>query len=341
MSFITDMSGSQSEARSFLRAAGSHLTVVAVFVAASALVVQFGDLPSPVRAVLAVPLVLFAPGYMLVAAAYPERPAAASGAGSILIAGTEEGESGLRPVERVALSVGLSVAMVPLLGAVLWAAFGELSRTLVLGGLAGVVGMLFPVTVVRRYALAPDERFVTRPKAQAGRVRGWLVEPSGVGTAANVLLVASLVLATGAATYAVAVPVDGESYSTAALLTEQDGELVAEGYPTNFTAGQAEPLTVRLTNSERAATNYTVVGAVERVTTTDSRVRIDSQSEFDRSRLRLRRGETVRLDQEVRPELTGENVRLSYYVYRGEAPDRPTSATAYRDLHLWITVSSA
>ena len=341
MSFLTDMSRSHSEARSFLRAAGSHLTVVAAFVAGSALVVQFGDLPSPVRAVLGIPLVLFAPGYMLVTAAYPGRRTAALGGGSILTAGTEESGPGLGPVERVALAVGLSVAVVPLVGAAVWAAAGALSRGLVLDGLVGVVGLLFPVAVGRRYALAPEERFVTRPKAQIRRVRRWIVGPSPVVTAANVLLVASILLAAGTGTYALAVPVDGESFSTAMLLAQQDGELTAEGYPTNFTAGQAEPLTVQLTNSENAKTSYTVVTAVERVTATDSRVRIDSQSELDRSRLTLGRGETARIHQDVAPDLTGEDVRLSYYVYRGEAPERPESATAYRDLHLWISVAPA
>lgn len=340
MSFITDVGSAQTEAKSLLRATVSHPTVLAVLVGAAGLVVQFDVLPRPVRTVVALPLVFFAPGYMLAATIYPERYTGSHGDDALLSGGGQD-RHGLDPLERIALSIGLSVAIVPLLGVVVWAAFAEFTRALVLAGLVGVVGLLLPVALARRYGLAPDRRLVTRPRIQLRQFGRWLTGSSTAETATNVLLVASIVLAAGAFTYGIAVPVDGESYSTAALLTGQNGDPTADGYPTNFTAGEPESLTLQVTNHENAETSYTVVETVERVRTRNSRVDVVNRSELGRERVTLREGATARLDREVAPDLTGESLQLSYYVYKGTAPEQPSRSTAYRDLHLWITVDPA
>ncbi|ELZ23106.1 hypothetical protein C475_15694 [Halosimplex carlsbadense 2-9-1] len=327
--------------KSFLKAAMSHPTALAVFVAAAGLVIQFDVLPRSVRTVVALPLVFFAPGYMLVTAIYPEQYT--GGYGDALLTGgwDQRDGDGLHPLERVVLSVGLSVAIVPLLGLVVWAAFGEFTPVLVLAGLVSVVGLLLPATVIRRYNLPPDRRLVTRPRTQVRRFGRWLPGSSTAETATNAFLVASVLLAAGAFTYGVALPADGETYSTAALLTNHSGELTADGYPTNFTAGEAESLTLQLTNSENAQTTYTVVETVERVRTRDSRIDVVERSELGREQVTLPRGSTERLEREVASDLTGDSLMLSYYVYKGEPPERPSRSTAYRDLHLWVTVEPA
>jgi len=341
MSFITDVGTSQSEAKSLLKAAVSHPTALAVFVAAGGLVVQFDVLPRPVRTVVALPMVFFAPGYMLAATIYPERYTGSYDDDDALLFGGRAERRGLHPLERIALSIGLSVATIPLLAVVVWAAFGEFTRALVLTGLVGVVGLLLPVALARRYGLAPDQRLVTRPRTQIRRFGRWLTGSSTAETATNVLLVASIVLAAGAFTYGIAAPADGESYSTAMLLTDRADGPAADGYPTNFTVGEPESLTLQVTNSENAETSYTVVETVERVTTRNSRVDVVDRSELGRERVTLQEGATARLERDVAPDLTGESLQLSYYVYKGTAPEWPSRSTAYRDLHLWITVEPA
>jgi uncharacterized membrane protein len=42
----------------------------------------------------------------------------------------------------------------------------------------------------------------------------------------------------------------------------------------------------------------------------------------------------------VTPELTGDRMRLTYMLYRGAPPATPTTDNAYRELHLWVNVSS-
>ena len=41
----------------------------------------------------------------------------------------------------------------------------------------------------------------------------------------------------------------------------------------------------------------------------------------------------------VAPTATGEDLRLTYYLYRGDAPSDPSEGSAYRTLSLWVDVS--
>ena len=56
-----------------------------------------------VRIILGIPIVLFIPGYLLVSVLFPGKKT----------------EKGLDVVEKIALSLGVSIAIVPLLGIVL------------------------------------------------------------------------------------------------------------------------------------------------------------------------------------------------------------------------------
>ncbi|MCC6041863.1 MAG: DUF1616 domain-containing protein [Desulfurococcaceae archaeon] len=74
--------------------------VVSCLVLSTVAVVSGGDALAPLRWFLGTVFVLFLPGYVTVEALYPE-------------------ESSLRPLERLALSIGLSLAVVPLIGLLL------------------------------------------------------------------------------------------------------------------------------------------------------------------------------------------------------------------------------
>jgi len=40
----------------------------------------------------------------------------------------------------------------------------------------------------------------------------------------------------------------------------------------------------------------------------------------------------------VLPTMSGENLRLIYYVYLGEAPSEPSTESAHRHVHIWVDV---
>ena len=325
------------EIRSIVSSFPTDLATVSAYVIVAALTLTFLPLVPPLRAILAMPLLLFVPGYALVAAIYPR--CTDCDRGDVLFREEiTDTDTGLHAIERMFLSVGMSVAVLPILGVVTWAGVGGISTEIVLFGVSTFTLGAIAVAAIRRTSLAAAEQFSIRPSRGIHRFRRWLVGPSTRETAVNVLLVGAIVLSVTTLTFAFVVPVTGESYTSAMLVTEQDGEFVAGNYPTNFTAGEPETLTLTLSNHEGRTTNYTVVTTVERVDRSGGDITIVAQSELDRSAMRLASDETVHEQYTLAPELIGENLRLSYYVYRGQAPVSPTDDSAYRDLHLWITV---
>jgi uncharacterized membrane protein len=72
---------------------------------------------TPLRIILGLPFVLFIPGYAFIAALFPE--AGSGPVDSDADADDDPEERGIDGIERVALSFGLSIAVVPLIGLVL------------------------------------------------------------------------------------------------------------------------------------------------------------------------------------------------------------------------------
>jgi len=170
-----------------------------------------------------------------------------------------------------------------------------------------------------------------------------IVPDSRADAALNVLLVASILLAAGSVTYAVAVPKEGEQFTEFYLLTENEsGDLVAAGYPTNMTRGQSASLVVGIGNQEHEQVEYTVVVELQRVEITDNatNVTVLDERELRRFTVDLAHNETWHNQHTVTPTMTGERLRLQYLLYRGEPPADPTVENAYRELHLWVNVSA-
>jgi len=315
----------------------TDLAAVSAYTIVATLTLTFLQLVLPLRAILAMPLLFFAPGYALVATIYLR----CADCDRDVVSDREriaDTDTGLHVIERVFLSIGMSVAVLPILGVVTWATVGGVSTDIVLFGVSTFTLGAIAVATFRRTSLNADEQFCIRPSRGVSRFRNWLVGPLTRETAVNVLLVGAVVLSVTTLMFAFLVPVAGESYTSTMLVTEQDGEFVANSYPTNFTTGESETLTLALSNHEGETTSYTVVTTVEQVDRSGGDITIVEHSELDRSTMRLAPGETVRKQYTLAPERTGENLRLSYYIYTGEAPVFPNDDSAYRDLHLWVTV---
>jgi uncharacterized membrane protein len=296
---------------------------------------------TPVRIVFGLPFVLFAPGYALIAALFPERgtepPEEAEGD----VDGDGE-RSGITGLERVALSFGVSIAVVPLVGLVLnFTPFG-IRLVPVVVSLTGFVLGLTAVAMRRRAALPAEERLTVPWRAWIAAGRRELFEPeSRTDAALNVLLVISLVVAVSSVGYAVAVPKQGESFSEFYLLTESEsGELVADDYPTEFVAGESRSLVVGIDNQEHQTVEYTVVVELNRVAVENNSTRVLDEERLRTFETRLSHNETWQRTHSVTPELTGDRLRLTYLLYQGSPPSDPTTENAYRNLHLWVNVTS-
>ena len=185
-----------------------------------------------VRVAFAVAFLLFSPGYSLIAALYPRS-------------------DGLDAIERLALSFGTSIAVVPLIGLALNYTPWGIRLTPILLSVDAFIVVMCAVARVRRRRLLPAERFRVAFSVPALR---WH-DRSLADRALTIALIASIAFALGVLVYVVSTPKQGEEFSEFYILGT-DGR--AEGYPTSITAGQAVDLIVGVVNHEGEPVTYEI-----------------------------------------------------------------------------------
>lgn len=295
---------------------------------------------SPLRIGLGLVFALFVPGYALVAALFPEADARSDEREDGDRASTEQ--AGIDALERLVLSFGSSVAVVVLVSLALNFTPWGIRLIPIVVALTAFVLVAVAVATRRRLALPADERFRVHVRESASRLAAELRDPpTRTDLALNVLLVASFLLAAASVGFAVTATPAGDPFTETYLLTENEsGELVADDYPTNFTAGESRPLVVGVGNHEGEPANYTVVVELHRIDNDTDGPAVGEERELRRFETpRLADGETWNHSHTIEPRLTGDRLRLTYLLYRGSPPDDPTLGNAYRETHLWISVS--
>lgn len=179
---------------------------------------------SPIRVVVGLAFVLFVPGYAFVAMLFPEAGDPPTGEGPPAEGGAETGDAteagadptpdvdrGIDGVERVALSFGLSIAIVPLLGLALnFTPFGIRLVPIVvtLGGFTVVATV---VAAWCRRELPEEDRFRVPYRTWLAAARREVFDPpTRFDAALNVALALAVLLAASSVVYAIAVPPQGE-----------------------------------------------------------------------------------------------------------------------------------
>lgn len=292
----------------------------------------------PVRFLLGMVFLCFVPGYAVVAALFPGRPRRSSRERTLgaTLRGPHEG---LLLSERVAISFGTSVALVPVVAVVLGALAVPLTREAILGSLTVVVIGFAAIGALRRMRLRPADRFHPfgrEPTRGDGGQRAERTASRG-STALAVGLVLAVGLAGGAFVYGIAAEPPSTQYTSATLLTESaDGEYVASGYPANGSVGEPVSLTLRVDNRQTTPANVSAVVALERPDAGGDGV-------VERDRLTTLQDEVSPNGQwnashQVAPTFAGEDLRLAYYVYEGEVPPSIGPDTADHELFVRIDV---
>lgn len=340
-----------------LRELPADLAAVAVAVGLVNLVVFAPVLSeTPLRVPLGLLFVLFIPGYALIAALFPEQ-----GESPTVEEETadEEGwlssrqRSGIDGIERVALSFGLSIAVVPLIGLALNFTPWGIRLTPIMVATSGFTLMLVAVAAYRRWELPVEERFRVPYREWIARGKAEVFEPDDrLDAVLNVALALSILLAVGALGFAVMFPPDGERFTQFYVLGEDDdGELVAANYPEQVAIGEEFGVVVGVDNQEHETVEYTVIVQIQRVDFeigpdgNVTNVTVEESLELDRFTATLGHNETLHHDWLASiddGEFVGENRRLQFLLYADkddEVPAQPTVENAYRDLHLWLDVA--
>ena len=282
---------------------------------------------SLLRILFGVAMVLFIPGYALIAALFPAR-------------------DDLDGIERVALSFGLSIAVVPLIGLALNYTPWGIRLDPILTSLTLFTLAMVGIAWYRRLLLPAGERFSVPAREMLGAARNELFDPEGtpLDRGLSALLVVSIVVAVATTAYVIAVPKEGEHFTEFYILGP--GGKAAD-YPTDFPANSAQTLIVGVGNHEYREINYTVEALLLNQTfdTRTNTSTIHAAEPLDRFTLAVPHNET----REVVWNFTvpsPEYNRVEFLLFNETVPGPAVTGAdrinaSYRDLHLWVRVRPA
>jgi len=201
-------------------------------------------LPAPLpllRLLLGLFFVLFVPGYALQTALFPRDAAQA-----------DPSAGGLDGPERLALSFGLSVAVIPPLALILdWLPWGIRLWPIVVGE-SIVIGVCSAVALWRRRRLPPEKRFV--PKIHVD-LRGWWVAQDRLSRVLYGIVAMALLVALFSAAAIILLPKPGDRFTEFYVLGPEG---LAENYPRQADPGEPLTVTAGIVNREGIAAEYRI-----------------------------------------------------------------------------------
>jgi len=251
----------------------------------------------PLRIILGLPFVLFFPGYALMAALFPRK-------------------EDLDPIERIALSLGLSIAVVPLIGLGLNYSPWGIRLDPILASITLFILLAAAIAAYRRRELPVDETFAIEietqlPKWSESRLPDRLL---AVGLGASLI-------ALGVTGYFVATS-SGSSESFTEFYVLGPGGM-AEDYPSVITLGDEADVFVGVINREGEDTTY------------EFEIRIDGEVADELESVHVAEGEAWENQVTIVPDHAGPEQKVEFLLYREGEGD------PYRNLHLFIDVEVA
>ena len=247
------------------------------------------------RVILGIPFILFFPGYVLIVALFPKK-------------------DDLDGIERAALSFGLSIAVVPLLGLALNYTPWGIRLLPILVILILFTGLMSGLAFYRRGKLPPAERFVPAFELNLPNLK----ELSLLDKVLSILLVLAIFFALGSIFYVVTTPKVGEKFTEFYILGK-DGK--AEGYPQNLSFGEKGEVIVGVVNHEYRPVKYYL---------------IVKMGDFYKSRtgpIQLDYGEKWEKPVNFSAYQWHKNLKVEFLLFR-QGDKKP-----YRSTHLWVNVT--
>lgn len=305
------------------------LSLVVVTVTATVLAVLL-DAPTMVRAPLAFVFVFVLPGYVLTMALFP----AGHGALAPDDATTAE-RPGISPIDRVVLSVGVSLASCVFAGIAVELSAIPIATESLLDALAGLTLATVPVAFYRRRQVPSEVRFEPFGASESGDAQnhGWAHHFDPL----RIVVAASILFAGGAVAHA-AGPGSSPAGTTELYFQSHAGGAATESaYPINMTRGQPETVTLGVGNHEGEAVSYAITGQLQ---PTENRTAGSVEMVHQRipvQTVTVPAGETRTLTTSVTPRAAGR-YRLSYALFKGNTSGQPGPEEAYREVHLKIDV---
>lgn len=261
--------------------------------------------PSPPALVLALPLLLLLPGYVIVSSLYPRN--------------TEVSTVSLPG--RIALSVAVSLAVVPGVAILLDFVTGIYPLP-VLASLAGLTVLGALLAFARRLSIPASDRMGMSPLARSTgwadrylsgsknlRARSPLEARRGADVFLNLIIFGSILVFAASVGIAAMVPQD-DAFTEAYLATTDGGEITMVQEPGSLSSAQRESLVAVIENQEGTETEYTVVVASQQVGGDGS---VQSQEVLDKQTKTIADGESW----QVPVPASGGGDQIAVNVYEG------------------------
>jgi uncharacterized membrane protein len=191
------------------------------------------NMEGTIQIILGVPFIFFIPGYILLFALFPVRKT----------------EKGIDVIERIALSFGLSIAIVPLIGLGLnYSPWGIRLPSILLVLLIFIIGVGL-IAIYRWMKTNSSQRYTISFDLSFPNVE------QRIDKALVLILGVVIVIAFASLIYVIIVPKTGETFTEFYL---RNNERLAENYPSNLTVGEKASVIVGIINHENKQVTYTV-----------------------------------------------------------------------------------
>ena len=186
-----------------------------------------------IRVILSLFFIFFIPGYLVVFALFPHKKT----------------DHGIDIIERIALSLCLSIAIVPLIALVLNYSPWGIKLETVLPPIFIFINSIGFIAIYRWLKTKPDERFTIALHVSLPRSKNKLDK------SLNLLLAVFLIIIIILLVYAIFVPKPGEQFTEFYILNE---ERVAYNYPLFLRAGENTSVILGIVNHEGKTVQYTL-----------------------------------------------------------------------------------
>ena len=285
----------------------SDISIVILLVLLTDIFVLTPELSETViRNILGIPLVLFLPGYSLMAALFPAK-------------------CDIDGIERIALSFGLSIAVVPIIGLGLNFTPWGIRLLPILISLSVFTFVMCEIAYLRRAKLLEGEAFEVPFREMALHLRAEILEKpeSRLDKVLTVFMVFSILLAVTTLAYVIIIPKEGEHFTEFYILG-LEGK--AGNYTTKYAIGENGTVIVGIINHEYRPMNYTM------------EIKLKNKSlplPENQKKISLANNEIWKEPVTFTPSSEGKNMKLEFLLFNETDRILP-----YRDLHLWIDVDT-
>jgi uncharacterized membrane protein len=278
----------------------SDMLIILTWIIATFVFIVIPELSDTIiRTILGIPMVLFIPGYVLITVLFPKK-------------------DDLETIERIALSFGLSIAVVPLIGLGLnFTPFG-IRLIPILISLCIYAIILIYVAIYRRRKLPEDDQFSVQFHNIYDIVNKEIDVQNRTDKILTVILIFSIILALGALIYVVTVPKIGEKFTEFYILGPEGK---ADNYPTELKLNSSTTLMTGLVNHEYSLVNYTI------------QIILDKDVLLS-EKLMLNHNETWQNNMTFVPDKVGNDEKLELLLFKENNFTVP-----YRELHLWVNTT--